>query len=134
MSRLSVDLRRRAFGISVAALICMVAALAWAGSPSLAADQSALTELNQHIATTLRTLATHPRSSVALHPLANAITSLTMPVLVTPGGRRFVLPAWAAPFTRASRLLHVRSGDLEFDGWGALRPGGVVRLQYTLRL
>jgi hypothetical protein len=102
-------------------------------SQRAAADQSAIVELNRQVAVTLRGASEIPRRPSFARPYSYGVDQFQTTAGV-PLGRSFVLPAWAAPLTHIDRLLHVHTGDFEFDGWSALVPRGVVRLKYTIRM
>ncbi|HEY7979917.1 MAG TPA: hypothetical protein VID19_00415 [Candidatus Eremiobacteraceae bacterium] len=111
-----------------AALVAFVLA----SSPRAAADQSAIAELNRQVAVTLRSVGDTPRRPPFVRPYS--FGEQRMQTTGLPVGRAFVLPAWAMPLAHVDRLLHVHTGDFEFDGWSALVPRGVVRLKYTIRV
>jgi hypothetical protein len=102
-------------------------------TPRAAADQSAISELNRQVAVTLRAVADAPHRPSFAHPYTFGVEHMQTAGGVSLG-HAFVLPAWAAPLAHIDRLLHVHTGDFEFDGWSALTPRGVVRLKYTVRV
>jgi len=115
--------------VIVAALVVYVL-----GSTSrAAADQFAIAELNRQVAVTLRTVGDVPRRPSFARPYSSGMQRMGSDTGL-PLGRAFVLPAWATPLAHIDRLLHVHTGDFEFDGWSALAPRGAVRLKYTLRV
>jgi hypothetical protein len=111
-----------------AALVAFVLA----SSTRAAADQSAITELNRQVAVTLRTVNDAPHRPSFARPFPFGERHLQAAGL--PVGRAFVLPAWAIPLAHVDRLLHVHTGDFEFDGWSALVPRGVMRFKYTVKV
>ncbi len=115
--------------VVAAALVAFV----FGSSPRAAADQTAITELNHRVAVTLRTIGDSTRPPSVAHPYSFGVQHL-QPGAGLPVGHAFVLPAWAMPLAHVDRLLHVHTGDFEFDGWSALIPRGVVRLKYTVRV
>jgi hypothetical protein len=115
--------------VVAAALVAFV----FGSSPRAAADQTSITELNHRVAVTLRTIGDSPRRPSFAHPYSFGAQHMQSGTGL-PLGRAFVLPAWAMPLAHVDRLLHVHTGDFEFDGWSALVPRGVVRLKYTVRL
>lgn len=102
-------------------------------SPRAAADQSAIAELNRQVTATLHAVGDSPRRLSFTHPYPFGVRHMHSEAGL-PLGRAFVLPAWAVPLAHVDRLLHVHTGDFEFDGWSALVPRGVVRLKYTIKL
>ena len=114
--------------VVAAALVAFV----FGSSPRAAADQTSITELNRRVAVTLRTIGDSPRRPSFTHLYSFGAQHLQPAGL--PVGRAFVLPAWAMPLAHVDRLLHVHTGDFEFDGWSALVPRGVVRLKYTVKV
>ena len=103
-------------------------------APKAAADPASISELNRQVAITLRSAVFAPHRAAFARPFSFDPDRLPAANAAGPLGRRFTLPAWAAPFARANRLLSVHAGDFQFDGWGALVPRGVVRLKYTVRV
>jgi hypothetical protein len=117
----------RSLLIAAALVACVLA-----NSPRAAADQSAIVKLNRQVAVTLRTVGDSPRRPSFARPYSFGEQRLQNAGLQV--GHAFVLPAWAMPFAHVDRLLHVHTGDFEFDGWSALVPRGVVRLKYTIKV
>jgi hypothetical protein len=109
-------------------------AFSFSSAQEAAADQSAIAQLNSQVAVTLRSVVAGPHRPSFARPFAFDANHFPVPAAAGPLGSRFTLPAWAAPFARANRLLSVHRGGLDFDGWGALLPRGVVRLKYTMRV
>jgi len=108
-------------------------AFTFASAQKAAADQSAIAQLNLQIEVTLRSDVHDVQRPTFGRPFAFESNHFPVANSVSPLGRRFTLPQWAAPLAHADRLLSVHTGCFDFDGWGALVPRGVVRLKYTLR-
>jgi hypothetical protein len=104
-----------------------------ASAQKAAADQSPIAQLNLQIAATLHSGVRTAQRPTFGRPFAFESNHFPVASSVSPLGRRFTLPQWAAPLAHADRLLSVHTGGFEFNGWGALVPRGVVRLKYTLR-
>lgn len=134
MGTIALYMRMGTLCFRVAAVTATLAVFVLAGPLRAAADQSTIAELNRQVAVKLHSVVDNPRrQSVAIVSPFGA-DRLDFARAAGPLGSHFTLPAWAAPFARANRLLSIHSGGFDFDGWNALMPRGVVRLKYTIRM
>ncbi len=120
--------------LRVAAIAATLVMLVLADPHRAAADQSTFAELNRQMAVKLRSVVDNPRPRSAANVPSIGAGRFDVTGSRGPLGRHFTLPAWAAPFARANRLLSIHSGGFDFDGWNALLPRGVIRLKYTIQL
>jgi hypothetical protein len=134
MSTIALSMRMGNVYIRVAAIAATLAVLVLADPHRAAADQSAIAELNRQMAVKLRSVVDNPRPRSAANVSSIGAGRFDVTGARGPLGSHFTLPAWAAPFARANRLLSIHSGGFDFDGWNALLPRGVIRLKYTIQL
>jgi hypothetical protein len=118
----------------VAAIAVTLAVVVLANPQRAAADQNTIAELNRQMAVKLRSVVDNPRPQSVARVSSFGVDRFDVDGARGPLGRHFTLPAWAAPFARANRLLSIHSGGFDFDGWNALLPRGVIRLRYTIQL
>jgi len=134
MSPIALYMRMANVCFRVAVIAATLAVLVLADPHRAAADQSAIAELNRQMAVKLRSVVDNPRRQNVANVSSIVGGRFDVAGARGPLGPRFTLPAWAAPFARANRLLSIHSGGFDFDGWNALLPRGVIRLKYTIQL
>jgi hypothetical protein len=134
MTTIALVMRMGTLCFRVAMIAATLAVVILADPLKAAADQTTIAELNRQVAVKLRSVVDNPRPPSAARIASLSADRLGFAGAAGPLGSHFTLPAWAAPFARANRLLSIHSGGFDFDGWNALLPRGVVRLKYTIRL
>ena len=120
--------------IRAAAIAATLAVTHLADTHRAAADQSAIAELNRQVAVKLRSVVDIPPRRNVANDSSIGSDHFDVAGRRGPLGPHFTLPAWAAPFARANRMLSIHSGGFDFDGWSALLPRGVIRMKYTIQL
>lgn len=134
MTSIALLMRMAKVCFRVVAIAATLAVLVLADPHRAAADQSAIAELNRQVAVKLRSVVDNPRRQSVASLSSIGADHFDVTGARGPLGPHFTLPAWAAPFARANRLLSIHSGGFDFDGWNALLPRGVIRLKYTIQL
>ena len=134
MGSIAFSMRMGNLCIRVAAIAAVLSMVLFADPHRAAADQSTIAELNRQMAVKLRSVVDNPRPRQRATAFPIGAGQFDVTGGRGPLGSHFTLPAWAAPFARANRLLSIHSGGFDFDGWNALLPHGVIRVRYTIQL